>query len=150
MNELQLQVEALKEKISSSFGKHIDVDEGWYQIVVDCDKELTGVDPNYQIYQVKEKFGGLRYYAKPSNLDDKHTLIRIGNIISKYEAIAARTCEATGQSGVLMKSVRGWLKTLNPEYAATTPHYKKYSIVNQTPFSVNQAPSDAEWSEAIR
>ena len=79
MNKLQLQIEELKKKIVPEYWKSIDVDEGWYQLVLDCDKELTGVDPNYQIYQVKEKFGGLRYYTKPSNLDDKHTLMRISH-----------------------------------------------------------------------
>jgi hypothetical protein len=129
MNELQLQIEELKKKIVPGYWKSIDVDEGWYQLVIDCDKELTGVDPNYQIYQVKEKFGGLRYYTKPSNIDDKHTLMRIGDIISKYEDIASKTCSATGGPGVLMKSIGGWRKTLNPEYAAETLHHGKYSVV---------------------
>jgi hypothetical protein len=127
--ELQKQIEKLKQKIFPGYRKSIDVDEGWYQLVVDCDKELTGVDPNYQIYQVKEKFGGLRYYTRPSNLDDKHTLMRISDIISKYEDIAWTTCSATGAPGVLMKSIGGWRKTLNPEYAANKLHYGKYSVV---------------------
>ena len=131
MNELQLQIEELKKKIVPEYWKSIDVDEGWYQLIVDCDKELTGVDPNYQIYQVKEKFGGLRYYIKPSNLDDKHTLMRIGDIISKYEDIAWKTCSATGKLGVLMKSIGGWRKTLNPEYAAESLHHQKYSIAGK-------------------
>jgi hypothetical protein len=132
MNELQLQIEELKKKIVHEYWKSIDVDEGWYQLVVDCDKELTRVDPNYQIYQVKEKFGGLRFYTKPSNMDDKHTLIQIGNIISKYEDIAWKTCSATGKPGVLMKSIGGWRKTLNPEYAESALHYAGYSIVEQS------------------
>ena len=143
MNELQLEIEALKEKISPSFGKYISVDEGWYQIVVDCDKELRTIDPNYQILQIKEKFGGLRYYMTPCNDTTEEQRDKMYEVISKYEAIAARTCEATGQPGVLMKSIGGWLKTLNPEYAASTLHYGKYSIANQP-------PSDTEWSEAIK
>jgi len=132
MNELQLQIEELKKKIVPEYWKSIDVDEGWYQLVIDCDRELTGVDPKYQIYQVKEKFGGLRYYTKPSNMDDKHTLMRIGDIIAKYEDIASRTCSATGGPGVLMASIGGWRKTLDPEYAASTLHHGKYSIVSNT------------------
>ena len=53
MNELQLQVEALKKKIVPGYWKSTDVDEGWYQLIVDCDKELTAIDPNYQILQIK-------------------------------------------------------------------------------------------------
>jgi hypothetical protein len=30
-----------------------------------------------------------------------------------------------------MKSIGGWYKTLNPEYAASTLHYAKYSEVNK-------------------
>ena len=135
MNELQLQIEELKKKINPDYWKSIDVDEGWYQLVIDCDKELTEVDPNYQIYQVKEKFGGLRYYTKQSNPDDKAMSERIAGIIAKYEDIASKTCSATGEPGVLMKSIGGWYKTLNPEYAAENLHYGKYSIVQNNPES---------------
>ena len=143
MDELQLQVEALKEKISPSFGKYINIDEGWYQIVVDCDKELTVIDPNYQILQIKEKFGGLRFYMTPCNNTTKEQRDKMYEVISRYEAKAAQTCEATGQPGVLMRSIGGWLKTLNPEYAANTLHYGKYLVVGPT-------PSNAKWSEAIK
>lgn len=129
MNDLQLQIEKLKEKISSNFLKAIQVDEGWYQLVIDCDRELSLFDPNYKIIQVKEKFGELRYYVKPS--ETCYEPRRLHDIIAKYEGIAAKTCEATGKPGVLMKSIGGWYKTLNPEYAASTLHYAKYSEVNK-------------------
>ena len=66
MNELQLQIESLKNRFVKDWPKIVDVDEGWYQLVVDCDKELSQIDPDYQIYQIKEKFGTLRYYHKTS------------------------------------------------------------------------------------
>ncbi len=125
MNELQLQIEELKKKIAPEYWKSIDVDEGWYQLIVDCDKELTAIDPNYQIFQVKQKFGGLRYYFQPSQSD---TSVAMREVVAKYEAIAASTCEATGKPGVLMESIGGWRKTLDPEYAASTLHYGKYKI----------------------
>jgi hypothetical protein len=124
MNELQLQIEALKEKIAPEYSKSIDVDEGWYQLVIDCDKELTAIDPHYRVFQIKEKFGGLRYYFHPSQSDTSKAM---NEVVSKYEAIAARTCEATGGPGVLMKSIGGWRKTLNPEYAAKSRPYGKYT-----------------------
>ena len=129
MNELQLQIEELKKKIVPEYWKSIDVDEGWYQLVIDCDRELSLFDPHYKILQIKEKFGGLRYYIKPS--ETCYEPRRLHDIISKYEEIAAKTCEATGKPGVLMKSIGGWRKTLNPEYAASTLHYAKYSEVNK-------------------
>ena len=129
MNELQLQIEALKEKIAPEYPKSIDVDEGWYQLVIDCDKELTAIDPHYRIFQIKEKFGGLRYYFHPSQSDTSKAM---NEVVSKYEAIAARTCEATGGSGVLMESVGGRRKTLNLEYAGDSRLYGKYKVVNNS------------------
>ena len=129
MNELQLQIEALKEKIAPEYPKSIDVDEGWYQLVIDCDKELTAIDPYYRIFQIKEKFGGLRYYFHPSQSDTSKAM---SEVVSKYEAIAARTCEATGGSGVLMESVGGRRKTLNSEYAGDSRLYGKYRVVNNS------------------
>ena len=125
MDQLQLQIEALKEKFVPEYYKSIDVDEGWYQIVVNCDKELIKIDPNYQIFQIKQKFGGLRYYFHPSQSD---TLKEMQKVIAKYEAIAKITCEATGNPGVLMRSKSGWYKTLDPEYAKTTLYFKNYFV----------------------
>lgn len=129
MNELQLKVEKLKSRIPAAFGHYIDVDEGWYQIVVNCDAEISEIDPNYRILQVKQKFGTLRYYTQMSDVNDKLTREQSRLIVFKAEALSAVTCEATGENGVLMKSANGWLKTLNPEYAKSKLHYEKYVIV---------------------
>jgi hypothetical protein len=129
MNELQLQIEKLKEKIAPGWLQVIQVDEGWYQLVIDCDRELSLFDPHYKILQIKEKFGGLRYYIKPS--ETCYEPRRLNDVIAKYEEVAAKTCEATGKQGVLMKSIGGWYKTLNSEYAESTLHYAKYSEVSR-------------------
>lgn len=126
MNETQLKIEALRGKFAPGFASYIEIDEGWYQIVIDCDKELTELDPSYRIVQIKEKFGGLRYYFNPSEGCDKPTFWKMKEVVYKYEGLAWQTCEATGKPGILMKSIGGWYKTLNPEYAAETLHYAKY------------------------
>jgi len=129
MNELQLQVKALVAKFDSKYYQSIDVDEGWYQIVVDCDKELSAIDPQYTILQIKQKFGGLRYYFQPSSSEYNDELWeKMNAVVHTYEDIAWVTCEATGKPGVLMKSKSGWYRTLNPEYAATAEHYNSYVI----------------------
>lgn len=129
MNELQLRIKALKEKMVGY--KWIDVDEGWYQLVVSCDEELTAIDPKYAILQIKEKFGALRYYMSPSNDTSAEQRDAMWEITRKYEELSKLTCEATGGPGVLMKSIGGWYKTLNPEYAASKVHYAKYSPVTK-------------------
>lgn len=128
MNETQQKIEALRRKLPRS-EQYIQVDEGWYQLVIDCDAELAALNDKYQPLQIKEKFGGLRYYFTPSADTTAEQRDAMYGVVAKYEAIATKTCEATGKPGVLMKSIGGWLKTLDPEYAENTKHYAKYSVV---------------------
>lgn len=37
-------------------------DEEWLPVIARTHVKLLYIDPNYQILQIKEKFGGLRYY----------------------------------------------------------------------------------------
>lgn len=129
MDDIQLRIKELSKRIEPNYIPTIDVDEGWYELVLSCHQEILAVDPHYKLLQIKEKFGGLRYYVEPSELCYEPR--RIGEIILKYEDIASRTCEATGGPGVLMKSIGGWYKTLNPGYAEKSLHYAKYSVVNK-------------------
>lgn len=114
--------------------KYIDIDEGWYKLALQCHIELLNADPDYRILQIKEKFGALRFYVEPSeeyyqtSMDKKDSIV---DIIKKYEALSQITCEATGQSGVLMRSFGGWYKTLNPEWAAQNEFFSEYTIVER-------------------
>lgn len=49
-------------RIPDGWGRWIGVSRGWYKLIVDTDKKLTELFPNYRVFQVKEKFGTLRYY----------------------------------------------------------------------------------------
>ncbi len=132
MNELQLQIAKLVDKFLPNYYKSVDVDEGWYQIVVDCDNLLTEIDPDYKIAQIKQKFGGLRYYFQPSSTEYNDQLWeKMNAVVHTYEDIASITCEATGNPGVLMKSSGGWLKTLDPEYAKSTLFFKNFTVVEK-------------------
>lgn len=135
MDDLQLQIENIKNKFVETWPKIIDVDEGWYQLIVDCDKELTQIDPDYKIYQIKEKFGRLRYYHQSSKAFDEQTYLKTSSVISKYESLSASTCEATGKPGVLMRSLSGWYKTLNPQWTASSEIYKNYKIVKHSNYA---------------
>lgn len=42
-------------------------DDPWYGILVETDEKLERVVPGYNIAQIKEKFGGLRYYIGRGN-----------------------------------------------------------------------------------
>lgn len=127
MDDAQLSVERLRGKFVAGWSNHIQVDEGWYKVIVDCDAALSVIDPGYRIFQIKEKFGGLRYYVQAS---DPALVPRLEAAIRRFEKIASKTCEATGGPGVLMRSAGGWFKTLDPVYAAETLHYAGYAVVN--------------------
>lgn len=144
MNELQLELEPVKDRFVQDWPKIIDVDEGWYQIIIDCDKELSDLDPNYQIYQIKQKFGNLRYYTKITQPFNEEVYFRTHSIVAKYESIAKCTCEVTGLPGVLMKSATGWYKTLNPQWTTTSEAFKNYKIVNTIDFEVLK-DRDSKW-----
>jgi hypothetical protein len=52
-------------RIPDGWGRWIRCDRGWYSLLVELDEQLRALLPNYVIHQVKEKFGGLRYYWDP-------------------------------------------------------------------------------------
>ena len=128
MENIHEQINQLKNRIKSPYSPFIDVDEGWYQIVIDCHKELEAIDPDYELCQVKEKFGSLRYYYDPSDLSFRDAM---DAVVAKYQKMSEQTCEVTGEPGVLMKSIGRWYKTLNPEFAKNHMSYAKYTIVDE-------------------
>ena len=47
------------------------VDDPWYEIIAKTHDELTRKFPGYNISQIKEKFGGLRYYISKGTCSDE-------------------------------------------------------------------------------
>jgi hypothetical protein len=77
---------------------------GWYSLVANLINELIETGWDKEIHQVKEKFGGLRFYIGYG--DDK-----IYKIISKYESLSYKTCEDCGEEGEGRGDL-GWVQTL--------------------------------------
>lgn len=50
-------------RFSSDSNSVIKCGPGWYPLVAACDRELAALAPAYQVEQVKEKYGELRYYV---------------------------------------------------------------------------------------
>jgi hypothetical protein len=80
--------------------------EGWYPLLERLFEAISKTNPpeNFEIIQVKEKFGSLRVYA--DNSSDE-----IDNLITKAEAESIKTCERCGNEGKLV-SKRGWWRTI--------------------------------------
>ena len=93
-------------------GFTVDCDAGWHQLIVDTHAQLLELDPNYQIAQIKEKFGGLRYYYDTGASASVEYAMRM--IVSKAEILSSSICEVTGLPGELMVK-GGRYRTLNRE-----------------------------------
>ena len=83
-----------------------NIGDGWHQLVRDLEEELNAIDPEFILQQVKEKFGGLRYYAYPHVADPGFQ-----QQINLAEAASFHICEVCGEYGEC-KSTDRWLKTL--------------------------------------
>lgn len=83
---------------------------GWYEIIDRLDQALVEIDPDYQVHQIKEKFGGLRFYCSIPASPGVQALM----VAAEQEA--SRTCQRCGQPGVLRRKGSGWLATYCDEH----------------------------------
>lgn len=102
----------------------LEHDSGWNELVYRlCEKIDSILKKNpelleeFMVTQVKEKYGGLRFYIYGGN--DK-----IYEAIDKYEDLSYNTCEVCGQPGTTRDY--GWLKTLCDEHYAEILKERKY------------------------
>lgn len=60
----------IEDRIPELWGKSLGIPECWYPLVTDLDAALSALEPDYVIHQVKEKWGGLRYYIDESSFSE--------------------------------------------------------------------------------
>jgi hypothetical protein len=97
----------------SDYYKQISCGYGWLKIILAGHKALKLVDPDYKIAQIKEKFGGLRYYIDNSPFINEDLLFAVRAITERAETIAASTCEECGiNTNVHTSKFSGWIHTL--------------------------------------
>lgn len=92
--------------------RFFDVNSGWYPIIKELIEDLIKLGWDKQTCQVKEKFGGLRFYINSAS-DEVHKRI------SEAENLSYETCETCGEKGELRTNI-GWHSTLCDK------HYEKY------------------------
>lgn len=91
-----------KSPITSS--NYFQCESGWYPIIQKLIEDLIEIGWDKKILQVKEKFGGLRFY--PDNLP------HLGfELIGKAEADSYKICETCGKPGEFRSDLT-WKKTL--------------------------------------
>lgn len=67
-SELAPELLDMMNRIPRGWGRWISCTKGWYPLITEVNAKLREIDPAYEIHQVKEKFGGLRYYFGLSEL----------------------------------------------------------------------------------
>jgi len=82
---------------------------GWYPLLKELIEDLIAMGWDKKICQVKEKFGGLRFYIN-SGSDE------IYERISKAENDSYEICERTGKPGKLRQDIGWWTTLCDEEY----------------------------------
>lgn len=110
-------------RIPVEWGRWISCDKGWYKLLVDTNRKMNMMWPNYEIHQVKEKFGSLRFYWGISSEDKdwealdeniSRTIYEImGDIADSAERRSSRICEDCGKFGTTTV-LNYWYRTLCP------------------------------------
>ncbi len=81
-------------RIHAPWFKAADISPGWNELVLRLDSELAAIDPSYEICQVKQKFGGLRYYVESDIQYSGSSLF--WHLIHEAEVRSTRICEDCG------------------------------------------------------
>jgi len=103
------------EEVYKKFHEQIDwpyvaCERGWLNLIIECDQILFHEDPDYQVLQIKEKFGGLRYYFVASNPALTNQMYEK---ISHIEKKSYTICERCGNEGNLRRDTStGRFKTM--------------------------------------
>lgn len=89
-----------------------DIGEGWVPLVWDLIDELNALECTYSVAQVKEKFGGLRFYHDPiEHADDcwgeqSYSECPLVQAIQKAEGLSENICEGCGERATQQKDVK--------------------------------------------
>lgn len=102
-NELQ---QKLCEKYPKIFGKNFLFEclDGWYWLIDNLCDCIQHNETDLQATQVKEKFGGLRFYTTPRD-DEIHGMIELA------ESMSYHICEKCGSTEGVSSTEKGWVRT---------------------------------------
>ena len=80
--------------------------EGWYNLIKELIEKINVIseDQNLEVVQIKEKFGGLRFYINGGSNE-------VYELIHQYENKSLEICEVCGNAGAY-RSDLGWKSTL--------------------------------------
>lgn len=89
------------------------VGDGWYELLDSLSETLDKLDVELEAVQVKEKFGGLRFYHNGVSADEERKAYMAMGAIRHAENMSFHVCEECGASAELR--TEGWYRTLCDE-----------------------------------
>jgi hypothetical protein len=98
--------------------------DGWQKIVEETDEMLAYLDPDYEILQIKEKYGTLRYYFGTSHEPDTMEYKIMHALEWAAEFRSGNVCQKCGKFGETRWKLP-WVQTLCDE------HYEPYEEKNE-------------------
>lgn len=109
-------------RIPDGWGRWIGHRKGWYPLVIRLDEALAAVDPNYEIEQVKEKYGALRFYfcSEIDREDGRQQWQQMETLVEAAESESTKICEECGsRTDVRQRKFSYRIETLCELCAAT-------------------------------
>lgn len=100
--------------------QYVACGEGWFDIIGELSKRITEYvdklplrteEPYVTVVQIKEKFGGLRYYVHYNGLSDDQ-IQQVEDMIREAENKTATICEDCGGDGSRVAPRKYWMRTL--------------------------------------
>lgn len=89
------------------------VGDGWYELLKSLSEHLTRRDVDVEVHQVKEKFGGLRFYHGGVQAEEERDSYMAMGAIQQAEEMSRHVCEDCGAPAELRDT--GWYRTLCDE-----------------------------------
>jgi hypothetical protein len=80
------------QRMKGGYWPSLDVSAGWYELIIELNKALARIDPNYSVDQVKGKSGGLRYYFKTKS----NHFAEMAKLVAAAEENSFFICETCG------------------------------------------------------
>ena len=100
----------IRKQLEKRFGKYegyIECDSGWDWILEELHEKMLYLDPKYELVQVKEKFGTLRFYLGRGGSTKNVAVLLMHDAINHAEYLSSKTCELCGNCSLYSNPSKG-------------------------------------------
>ena len=100
--------------LTEAIDRGIECGPGWYPLIAVAYARMVAIDPGFKVAQVKEKYGGLRFYWDPSDFDVSNEVRHELSAIQDWaEEASLHICENCGDRETATPRVsHEWYATL--------------------------------------